>query len=461
VARKRRKPVYIQNGPWTGCFQSWDVAPEPTKELYTAYNVVFRNTQAGLAAQIRPGFQNLGQLGTADSAILCTEAGVDITTEVGGTDFLATDGHRTPQCVYQHTRVDGTNEPYLFVGGRMYRWNADPSSPVFTDMTPTTLRIDPDARVFCTSFSDRLIVNDGVNQPWTYNPATATATLIPYNTAASTWTAYGQPVVYGAKLFFILNTVAGVSARTDFIWSEEATPLVGYQQDGYDNSWTFTQTKADPLYALSATNAALYIFRQDSISAVYGAVSSAFQTTATQDAVSLTVGTTSPASVVQVGNLIYWLDRLGRPYRMTVGGQPAAIWKQLQDGVDSNIAASTLSTSQLERWGSAGYHMELGVVGFAIWTVFSGIPSGTLYMFDAEAGVFAGAWSLGAESLLRRNGIAPRYEQPTALHFPLVGFRRRGWNRVLPPALRVRWVELLQGRHDPTHRVYPDAHARR
>jgi hypothetical protein len=90
---------------------------------------------------------------------------------------------------------------------------------------------------------------------------------------------------------------------------------------------------------------------------------------------------------------------------MTVGGQPAAIWKQLQDGVDSNIAASTLSTSQLERWGSAGYHMELGVVGFAIWTVFSGIPSGTLYMFDAEAGVFAGAWSLGASPYFGAMGL--------------------------------------------------------
>lgn len=416
MARKQPQPVRITNGPWTGCFQSWDVAPNPTKELYTAFNCVFRNTQAGLAAQIRPGNARLGQVGVATDSILCTEAGVDILLEDGVTT-LSTDGHRDAQCIYQHTRLDGTSDPFVFVGGRMYRWNADPVSPVFTDITPVTVLISPTSRIFCTTFADRLIVSDGVNRPWTYNPATAVATSIQYDSSSSAWNAYGPPVVYGAKLFFILNTIVGVSTRTTIAWSEEASPTTGYFQTNYDNTWTLTQTNADSLYCLAATNAALYYFRQDSIGAIYGAVSSTFRTSATQDSVSLTVGTTSPASVVRGGDYLWWMDRIGRPFRMRPGGQPEALWQQMQDGVDSGVASSTLSTSSLERYGCAGWHQELGVVGFSLWSSTANLPGSTLYIFDQDSGTFGGAWGMngvngsyfGALGLLRDANARQRF----------------------------------------------------
>lgn len=394
---KAKRAVRITNGPWTGCFQSWDVAPNPTTELYSAFNCVFRNTQAGLAAQIRPGFANIGQLGVADATDLLTELGDVLLLETG--DDLTTDGHRTPQCIYQHTRLDGTSDPFVFCGGRMYRWNADTVTPVFTDITPVAVSISTTARIFCTSIANLLIVSDGVNRPWTWDQATGTATYIQYDTAHSMWNAYGPPRVYGAKLFFIVNTVNGASQRTDIAWSEESSPATGYFQDGFDNTWTLTQTNADGLYCLMATNSALYYFRRGSIGAIYGAVASDFRTSATQDSVSLTVGTTNPASVIQAGDYIWWADSLGRPHRMRPGGSVEEVWRQMQSDADQFTAASSASIVNLERWCAAGFNVELDVVVFVLWGSVLNAPSPTLYTFDAPTGVFMGSWSINGSSV--------------------------------------------------------------
>ena len=398
-------PIRITNGPWTGCFQSWDVSPSPTQELFTASNCVFRNTSAGLAAQIRPGFAKVTQLGTSSTQPLDTEGLSDLLTEAGV--ILTTDGVRTPQGLHEHIRLDGTYDPFLFVGGRMYRWNADPVSPVFTDITPlTTATIDTASRIFCVTFANKLIVTDGVNTPWQYDPATGAVALIQYDSIPSAWVAYGQPTIYGAKLFFIVKTIAGVSQRTSMVWSEENTPLVGYQQTNFANYWTLVQTSGDQLVALVGTNGGLYYFRENSIGLISGLVNSTFRTTATQDAVSLTVGTTSPGSVLKEGNFIWFLDRMGRPFRLRIGGQPEPLWKQMQVDVDASIAYGTYTTSQLERWGSAAWHQELGVVSFACWSTIlgSGLPAAAVYIFDDTSGSFGGSWSFAAGE--RGNAIA-------------------------------------------------------
>lgn len=358
--RRTRKEFKLKSGPWSGCFESWDPAPETDDKLFAATNCVFRNAQGRLAVQARPGFAKQTQLGAG--------------------------ANRTPQCVYQHTQ-GSTDYAFVFAGGKMYRWLGG----VFTDITPGTVTISTTARIFCTTFANKLIVSDGVNRPWTYDHATTTATYIQFNTAAQAWCAYGPPVIYGAKLFFILNTVNSIARRTEIAWSEEGDAATGYFQDNFDNVWELTQTDADPLFCLWATNTALYYFRGDSIGAVQGIVNEDFRTSAVQDSVSLTVGTTNPGSVTQAGNFIWWVDRLGHVHRLPVGGQVEDVWLQLQPTSDAAPALS--GAMALERWSHIAFVQELGVVACLIWSSGASQPSGTLYMFDAVTGAYTGTWA--------------------------------------------------------------------
>src|SRR5690606_22099470 len=129
-------------------------------------------------------------------------------------------------------------------------------------------------------------------------------------------------------VFFILQTVEGVAARTTIAWSEPNQPGVGYQQTDYDNAWTLTQTSADPLYALAATNDALYYFRAFSIGAITGAPNVNFQNTATHDVVSGNVGCVESSTVRTFRNYVYFADAQSRPYRFAMGGAPEPIWQQ-------------------------------------------------------------------------------------------------------------------------------------
>lgn len=374
AVRKRPKIRQFFSGPWDGVLNASDIPEAYKTKLYDAQNMFISGAESGGGWQLRAPF---------------------VLQKAGGA--LGTAGGRYGQCIFEHIRLDGTIDRYLFVGGKMYEWDGN-TPGTYTDITPGAVTISATARIYCLTFANMLIVSDGVNKPWQYNPATATATVINYDSVPSAWTAYGRPVVNGGALHFIVNTVAGASLRTDFVWSEPGQPLVGYKQTGYLNTWTLTQTEADPLYALAASNAALYYFRKDSIGAITGVVGPNYQAGATLDSVSTDVGTTTPASVIVAHGAVWFLDELGHPWRFPFGGEPQPIWLQARDA----LAPATILTVTAQ--GFSVNHPDIPMV-LMMSAQNQSLTGSTLYAFNATTGDYRGQWDCDGRRTIHTMGV--------------------------------------------------------
>lgn len=209
-----------------------------------------------------------------------------------------------------------------------------------------------------------------------------------YAGAAPPWTAFGQPVIYTGAVFFILSTVEGVGQRTTIAWSEPNQPNVGYQQTGYDNAWTLTQTSTEPLFALAPTNDALYYFRALSIGAITGAPNVNFQNTATHDVVAANVGCTLPATICTFLNYVYFLDANGRPYRFAIGGAPEPIWRQ--------SPVRFASTSPVGGALPGAWAVVEPNLNVCLFTRGTATTADTLTdVFDAATGIYMGQWGSG------------------------------------------------------------------
>ena len=364
-------------GPFKGARNTNEPFDDESSELLTScLNVYFPDPYSGCAAYARPGFSQ--------------------PTSVAG----AANGG---QAVYSHTADNGTNYNFIFSAGKVFRWSTDlTSAPV--DVTPVGVTIAAGKFVYVTSLNDSIIVNDGVNEPWigtNLSAAPITGTYIDYDGAGVAWSAYGQPVIYTGAVFFILQSVGGVAARTTIAWSEPNQPSVGYQQTDYDNAWTLTQTSSSPLYALAATNDALYYSRDLSWGAITGAPNINFRNTATHDVVSANVGCTSPATVRTFLNYIYFADQNGRPWRFPVGGAPEPIWLQSRTNFDA--ASGTVPTTVA--WAVIEPNLNLYL---AFSRAGSGSSTGTptfAFAFDANTGRFAGTWTVGSPVALDIGGL--------------------------------------------------------
>lgn len=220
------------------------------------------------------------------------------------------------QGLYQYSQADGGEFTVGIAGGKFYTydWAADAWTEVLTaaDFTTATVTLASSGRVYFATFNDELVVNDGTNQPWTWDGTTNGGITKLTNAPAS---CFGQPWVYAAKLFFIK-----AAERNVFVWSEENAANTGYEAGGFNNAWTFTQTSSAPLFAGLGTNEAMYIFRDRSITSILGEVNEDFQSASTREAVSSTVGTTSPGSVVLVGRSVFFVDADGHPQLLELGG---------------------------------------------------------------------------------------------------------------------------------------------
>jgi hypothetical protein len=214
-------------------------------------------------------------------------------------------------------------------------------------------------------------------------------------------------VVYGGSVFCILNEVNGTFRRSDISWSIAGNAAVGWEQTDYDFNWTLLQsvgnTAPPPLFALAGTNTALIYFRELSIGAISGAVGPDLATSATHDAISQNIGTQAPQCVVQYGDAIYFVDQIGRPYRLIPGAAPEAIWLQLRQIVD---AASIGFPAVTRRVAVGAFEPTLNQWVGASW---SAIPSAELpaqegYMFDARTAAYMSRFSIADGAQLEAMG---------------------------------------------------------
>jgi hypothetical protein len=246
---------------------------------------------------------------------------------------LGAAGVRQTKRVYQYTQHDGTEYTIGFCGAKMYTYSWGNRAWTEVTLSGSGVALHNTAKVFCTTFNDKLIVNpnDGATKPFQWDGTTFTS-------LTNTSVMYGQPVVYYAKLFGIKW-----AERSTIIWSEENDPTTGYEAGGYNNAWTLGQTDQEPLHALYATNEALYYFRARSIGEISGAVSAAFSTDGVRDGVSESVGTLSPAAVVSHNRNIFFLSADGRPHMIRPGLGVTPLWQ------DCRQTLATIPRAQLSK----------------------------------------------------------------------------------------------------------------
>src|SRR5690606_31789302 len=285
------------------------------------------------------------------------------------------------QWIGQLTRSDGLERTVRVKDGQLevYDWGADRWTVAITreDLEAAGVQLATSGRVRAVNFADRLVLTDGVHKPFAWDGGDHGGLELLTNAPVI----FGGFTIYYARLFAIK-----AAERSTIVWCEPGQPNVGWESEGYNNSWTLRQTDQAPLYALCGTNTALYYLRARSAGAILGAVDSEFRTTGTHEGVSESVGTISPDTVVRAEDSIWFLDADGRPQRLILGAG-------LQDPPPWLNAKETLEGQDL--WylpfAEAVYRPDLRVVLFLVASPGSPVLD-RLLCFHAPSGAFLGYW---------------------------------------------------------------------
>ena len=376
-SRSNRTP--LTTGPWTGVRDTTDPFDDDPGMLQQAQNMYLPDSQGGSGMYQRPGFT------------------------VNTSSTMITKGRG----IYSHIDLTGTVYNFVVCDGFLYRVSSDFQTE--TDVTPVISGSDPinttGTRVYFTSFAGQLIFSDGVHPPLILSNLSSTpvtAVKIDFDGTGTAWAAYGQPVVYGGSLFFVLDNVGGTPARTDIAWSLPADPAHGYQQTDYDYRWTLEQTSSAPIYALCATNTALFYFRSNSIGAITGTPGPDLAGASTHDAISQNLGTLQSATIQQSGLNIFFCDLYGRPWMIGTsamqayqGAGPTPIWLNMRAVVDRLHGASYPNISG--QVSCTAIEPSTGVFLAAIWspTTGTGESPTEISAFDVRSGKYLGQWTVG------------------------------------------------------------------
>lgn len=296
---------------------------------------------------------------------------------------LGTVGNRVGQRGFQFTKLDGTEYTVDFAGGKMYVYSW--SAGTHTEVSLGALVLDASARIYCLTFTDRLIISDGVHKPimgavdgvgaWTFTELTNCPVL------------FGQPTIYYAKMFGIM-----ASDRNTIVWSEENDPTIGYGTAPYVTSvWELGQTEQEALYGVLGTNNELVYFRARATGSIYGEVDDDFRSTGTLESYSDSIGTQSPDSIVRTGRMVYLMDADGHPQLLRLGSG----YQGEDGGLDPIWYDCRETTRRIQRNAYAqttGVHYpdaNLVLLGFRN---YNSIEPEDVLVFDAPTGQFLAVW---------------------------------------------------------------------
>lgn len=365
--------------PYTGMRDSPDPSAADPRKAYLLQNVYPGVTRFGEGIWGRGGLQVLGAQGGSSGA-------------------------RRTQRHYDFVKADQTRYRVRFVGGVMQTldWNTRTWTTVAYS---GGVAVDSSARIFVLTFTDQLVVTDGVNKPWMWDGSTFTL--------LTNWpVVYGPMTIYYAKLFGIKS-----ADRKTFVWCEENQPNTGMEAGGYNNAWDFVQTSADALTLLLGTNDYLYVYRTKATEYVTGEVSDNFKSTGTRSGISETIGTSSPFAVL-VGQKVFTLDSDGHPQVMTIGGgyeEVAPIWQDAQQ---------TLRRVPLDKLDKACacYYSRSNLVLYGIAGLGADDPNQVI-VYDGTRAEFVGVWRWGrGETFASLDTITAADKTTTLLHGSLDGY---------------------------------------
>lgn len=305
--------------------------------------------------------------------------------------------------LWQHTRTDATYHRLLLVktttalvsGGavgqyrflsttneriRLVEYNPSATTyQVFTDMTSSSMdnvALDTTTRIYANTFANYFVLKDEINRPRKVDLSSAPYALT--NLSDGNYAFYGPESVYYGKEFFV-----DANDRVTLRWSEENDPDTGYGTGTSPNSWTLRQTSADQIEATIGTNAALYVFRQNSATSITGAANTDFASAGTLDDVSTTIGTRSPDSVCNVDSggsvSTVFVDQYGRPGRVS----PGYGYLPLYDHCLETIRGVPTTVDQLRRvWTRFDGALNLVKIGYP--AALSSTSCEQMLVFDAR-----------------------------------------------------------------------------
>lgn len=259
------------------------------------------------------------------------------------------------------------------------------------NLTTAGITVSSGTHYWCV-FNNTVVFNpsDGTQQPWTWDGSPGAGGLAELTNAP---VAYGRPTVRSSKLFFVKYAL-----RDTLAWSEELSANTGYEAGGYSNVWKLGQSGTSPIYAIQGTNEALYYFRQASIGVIRGEVNNDFVTSSTHDAISSSVGTTSPAGVCLVDADVWFVDQRGIPYALPAGGQPVPLIQEVRSEVASGEEPFGLGDIGWDRSSTAAL---TGIEVMAVPSLAS-MPYRTIWFHYAASLATAGRCMLVCHAETRR-----------------------------------------------------------
>jgi hypothetical protein len=373
-----RPPVDFRVGPVTRIIDSQTPDATTAGVIARAGNSVVVQADVGPLVQGRPGLSFTG---------------------AGGTPQMGSAGARTVQLLTTWTTLAGTSYTVAMVGGKFYTytWSTDAwaeavNAAAFAAATGGAVTLSTTTKCYGAVLNNTLIVSDGANVGFSWDGTTNGGVV--KLTSAPVF--YGPLVVYYGKLFGIKST-----ERNTVVWSEEAAPNTGYEAGGYNNAWSLWQSDQDQLTGLAATNSQLVIFRQTSTTAITGAVTDAFSSTGTRDALSETVGSASPDGIQVWDGMVYFLGSDRHLYRITSTGLQE-VGKGHRRALGT-IPIASLASAQLVPWYGAPNQRYL-LCGFQE-TSASGVSK--YLVLDADTGEAAGdftGWTCQRSGIVQNAG---------------------------------------------------------
>lgn len=316
------------------------------------------------------------------------DADTDFPTLQGRPGFVIADesmGATAPvQWAGQLSKAAGTEVSAVIAAGEIwaYTWATDTLTKVVStaNLTTATITLSPSARVYACEFADTLVFNDGVNQPFTWDGTSGAGGLTLLSNAPTV--CYGKPWVYVGKLWFIKN-----AERSTVVWSEEGEANTGYEAGGYANAWTLRQTATEGFYAGEGTNEGLVLWRGNSTTLIVGDVTPNFSSTATDEAISETVGCRSPGGVLNLSGTIYFLSSDRRVLRLA--------GRSLIDvGIGARARLAAIRAAKLDR--SFVEYVDFGEQGerilVAVAETSADEPNGYI-VINPATGLCEGAWT--------------------------------------------------------------------
>src|SRR5690606_28557645 len=225
-----RRPLVGRQGPWRGDRGTTVPSSRDPTLAFRMRNVFPLTPEIGSGVVGRPGFRRAG------AKTGPTVQWIGQFEKSGGTARWDISLWDDPSSIWVGPGTL-TDKTIKIAGGEIYEYDWLTDSWVLqvsqAEIAAAGGALETAGRVWAVSFADVLVITDGVNKPITWDGTPGGGVAVLTNAPVM----FGPPTVYYARLFAIK-----ADDRSTIVWCEPGQPNVGWEAEGYNNSWTLRQT---------------------------------------------------------------------------------------------------------------------------------------------------------------------------------------------------------------------------